>query len=104
MNGLHVWPAPNAPNSPYAWRSRNVVWPESTPVPNNSNSNCVFSSPSAVGDEVLTPKRVCRTPANQLPSLPYSSVNEGSFDTRIVSNQSGFICLTSNPVSSIAKP
>ena len=27
MNGLHVWPAPNCPSSPYAWRSRKVVWP-----------------------------------------------------------------------------
>ncbi len=58
-------------------------------MPNNSNSNCVFSSPSAVGDEVFTPKRVCRTPANQLPSWPNSSLYDGSFVTRIVSNQSG---------------
>ena len=25
MNGLHVWPAPNFPSSPYACRRRNVV-------------------------------------------------------------------------------
>ena len=71
MNGLQVWPAPNAPSSPYAWRRRNVVWPESTPVPNSSNSNCVFSSPSGVGDDVFTPNRLCRTPAKVLPSSPY---------------------------------
>jgi hypothetical protein len=29
VNGLQYWPAPNCPSSPQAWRSRNVVWPES---------------------------------------------------------------------------
>ena len=48
MNGLHVWPAPKWPSSPYACRSRNVVWPASTPVPKSSYSNTVLSSPIGV--------------------------------------------------------
>ena len=104
MNGLSVWPAPNAPSSPQAWRRRIVVWPASTPVPNMSNSNLVFSSPRSVGDDVLTPKRVWRTPAKVLLSLPNCSLDEGSLVTRIVSNQFGSICLKFWPISSIAKP
>src|SRR6188472_1088291 len=66
VNGLQYWPAPKLPNSPHACRSRNVVWPESTPVPNNSNSKVVFSSPRLVGVDVLTPNRLWRTPAKVL--------------------------------------
>ncbi len=73
-------------------------------MPNISNSNVVFSSPAAVGRPVLTPKRVCRTPANVLPSLPNSSSNDGNFTTRRVSNQSGSICVKLWPMSSIVKP
>ena len=58
-------------------------------MPNSSNSNCVFSSPSPVGVEVFTPNRVCLTPAKKLPSFPYSSATDGSLLTRIVSYQSG---------------
>src|SRR5262245_39739745 len=104
MNGLHVCPAPNAPTSPYACRRRNVVCPSSTPVTNSSNSNVVFRSPSTVGVEDRTPRRLCRTPANVLLSQQNSSPNDGSLVTRIVSNQFGLICLKLCPMSSIAKP
>ena len=57
-----------------------------------------------VGVDVLTPSRLCRTPEKVLLSLPNSSSNDGSFVTRNVSNQSGWICLKSCPMSSIAKP
>src|SRR6476646_7022895 len=70
VNGLQYWPAPNAPSSPQAWRRRKVVCPESTPVPNSSNSNMVFKSPIVVGVDDLTPRRLCRTPANVLSSSP----------------------------------
>ena len=50
--------SPNAPSSPHAWRRRKVVCPESTPVPNSSNSKMVFSSPIAVGVDDLTPRRL----------------------------------------------
>ena len=43
-------------------------------MPNSSNSKMVFSSPSAVGVEDLTPRRLCRTPANVLLSSPNSFV------------------------------
>ena len=49
-----------------AWRSRNVVWPESTPVPNNSNSKIVLRSPRVVGVDVLNPSRLCLTPEKVL--------------------------------------
>src|SRR4029453_11741560 len=101
VNGLQYWPAPNWPSSPQAWRSRNVVWPESTPVPNNSNSKMVLSSPRLVGVDVLTPRRLCLTPAKLLWSLPNSPSNVGSLVTRKVSNQSGWIDLKSCPMSSI---
>jgi len=63
MNGLQVWPAPTCPNSPQAWRKRNVVWPASTPVPNSSNSKIVLISPTSVGMKPFTPRRLWRTPA-----------------------------------------
>src|SRR4029453_12507169 len=104
INGLHVCPAPNFPNSPYACRSRNVVCPSSTPTPNNSNSNKVFSAPIGVGESVLTPKRVWRTPAKVLLFLPNSPVKEGNLVILRVSNQSGLIVLKSCPMSVITKP
>ena len=104
VNGLQYWPAANWPNSPQAWRSRNVVWPESTPVPNNSNSKMVFKSPRLVGVVVLTPSRLCRTPEKVRLFFPNSSRTDGSLVTRKVSYQSGWICLKSCPISSIAKP
>ena len=58
----------------------------------------------AVGVEDLTPRRLWRTPANVLLSSPNSFSNDGSLVTRRVSNQSGWICLKSWPMSSIAKP
>src|SRR4029453_3621583 len=87
--GLQYWPAPKVPSSPQACRSRNVVCPESTPVPNSSNSKIVFSSPRSVGVDVLNPSRLCRTPAKVLSSQQNSSLKDGSFVTRKVSNQSG---------------
>ena len=57
-----------------------------------------------VGVDVLTPRRLCRTPANVLLSLPNSSSNDGSFVRRSVSYQSGWICLKLCPMSSIANP
>src|SRR5262245_49520387 len=66
-NALQYWPAPKWPNSPQAWRKRKVVWPASTPVPNNSNSKIVFSSPYLVGVVDLAPKRVCLTLKYALP-------------------------------------
>ena len=63
MNGLQVWPAPNAPSSPQAWRSRKVVCPASTPVPKSSNSKMVLTSPTSVGMKPFTPSRLWRTPA-----------------------------------------
>src|SRR5688572_30452938 len=104
MNGLQVWPAPNLPSSPQACRRRNVVWPASTPVPNSSNSKIVRSSPACVGVKLLTPSRLCRTPANQLPSGANSSSNEGSFVGLTTSNQSGWFWFAWYPMSSIAKP
>ena len=73
-------------------------------MPKSSNSNCVFSSPRAVGAEAFTPNLVCRTPANVLPSSPYCLSYDGSFDTRIVSYQSGWIWVKFWPKSSMAKP
>jgi hypothetical protein len=73
-------------------------------VPNISNSNWVFSSPSVVGDDVRTPKRDWRTLANVRLSSPNCLSNDGSLVTRMVSNQSGSICFKSWPMSSIAKP
>ena len=72
MNGLQVWPAPNWPSSPQAWRRRNVVCPASTPVPNSSNSKIVLISPTSVGMKPFTPSRLWRTPAKKWPSSPYS--------------------------------
>ena len=57
-----------------------------------------------VGVEALTPNRVCRTPANVLPSSPNCLSYVGSFVTRSVSYQSGSICVKFCPMSSIAKP
>ena len=73
-------------------------------MPNSSNSKIVLSSPSAVGVEDLKPRRLCRTPANVLLSSPNSFANFGSLVKRKVSNQSGWICLKSWPMSSIANP
>src|SRR5262249_43299248 len=103
-NGLSVCRAPNAPTSPQACRSRMVVCPASAPTPNMSISNRVFRSPSDVGVEDLKPRRLCRTPANVLSFSPNCFSTDGSFVTRMVSNQAGSICLKSWPMSSIAKP
>src|SRR4029078_9213750 len=100
VNGLQYLPAPKAPTQHQAWRSRNVVWPESTPVPNNSNSKIVFRSPRSVGVVDFTPKRLCRTPANVLWFSPNCFSNDGSLVTRSVSDQFGLICLKSWPMSS----
>src|SRR5204863_4867953 len=92
-NTLQFWPAPKCPNSPYACRRRNVVWPASAPVPNNSNSNFVISSPYLVGVDDLTPKRDCLTLKYAFPLGANSSLKAGSFTGRTVSNQSGWACL-----------
>src|SRR5580765_971820 len=93
MNGLQYCPAPHLPSSPYAWRSRIVVWPASTPTPYISNSNCVLSSPLSVGNQDFTPKRVWRALKNVLPDLPNSSLNDSSLVGRCASNHSGSIAL-----------
>ena len=89
MNGLQVWPAPNWPSSPQAWRRRNVVCPASTPVPNSSNSKIVLISPTSVGMKPFTPRRLWRTPAKKRPSSPYSFSYDGSLVGRRTSNQFG---------------
>src|SRR3954465_7514510 len=89
VNGLQYCPAPNAPSSPHAWRRRKVVCPESTPVPNSSNSKIVFRSPRSVAVDDLKPRRLWRTPAKVLLSWPNSSLRDGSFVRRSVSYQSG---------------
>ena len=61
-------------------------------------------SPRAVGVVVRTPSRLWRTPENALWSSPNWPSKDGSFVTRIVSNQFGLIVLTLWPMSSIAKP
>ena len=81
-----------------------MVCPESTPVPNSSNSKMVFNGPRSVGVYDLTPRRLWRTPMNVLLSSPNSFANFGSLVRRRVSYQSGWICLKSWPMSSIAKP
>jgi len=58
----------------------------------------------SVGNVLLTPSRLCRTPANVLLLSPNSPANEGSLVTRIVSDQFGLIDLKSWPMSSMANP
>ncbi len=89
MNGLQVWPAPNAPSSPQAWRRRNVVCPASTPVPKSSNSKIVLTSPTSVGMKPFTPSRLWRTPKKVWPSSPYWFSKAGSLVGRSTSNQFG---------------
>ncbi len=57
-----------------------------------------------VGVVLLTPSRLCLTPAKALWSSPCCPSAEGSLVTRIVSNQFGSMVLKSCPMSSMAKP
>ena len=56
------------------------------------------------GVKLFTPKRVCRTPKNVLPSGPNSPLKEGNCVGRSTSNQSGLMEPKLNPLSAIAKP
>src|SRR5215470_13250931 len=104
MKVLQYCPAPKSPSSPQACRNRNVVWPASSPTPNNSNSKTVFNSPYLVGVYVLTPNRVCRTLSQKCLSSPNSPANDGNLVGRTTSNQSGLFLLKSKIESSIVKP